>query len=208
MLTPIWLMGLAALTADRGALLASAVPGLRRAASVVAAALVCGFAVISALGLFDRLPLQRRYCGRTRPPCPGGVPGAGCPRRRRCRAHASGASGWYFTPYYDLHHNVPPYWPLSNGFREVAEQPARYVSHVIARRGAAAPLGFRELQRVGRSAIWRRVVDPPFTDEAFGYERRIHAAQPVTTPSAVARPRWCPRPRGRVRRVGPGAPGR
>ncbi len=157
----------------------------------MATALVCGFAVISALGLFDRLPLQRRYL---RPNI------ARSPAREAYRAlavradvvavlDASGASGWYLTPYYDLHHNVPLYWPLSNGFREVAEQPARYVSHVIARRGAAAPLGFRELQRVGRLVIWRRVVDPPFTDEAFGYERRIHALQPVTMPSAV-RPRW------------------
>ena len=191
MLTPIWLMGLAALTADGGALFASAVPGQRRAAPVVAAALVGGFAVISVLGLFDRLPLQRRYL---RPNI------ARSPAREAYRAlavrtdvvavlDASGASGWYLTPYYDLHHNVPLYWPLSNGFREVAEQPVHYASHVIARRGAAAPLGFRELQRVGRLVIWRRVVDPPFTDEPFGYERRIHALQPVTTPSAV-RPRW------------------
>ena len=61
MLTPIWLIGLAALTADRGALLASAVPRMRRAAPVVAGVLVAGFAVISVLGLVDRLPGERRY---------------------------------------------------------------------------------------------------------------------------------------------------
>jgi hypothetical protein len=102
---------------------------------------------------------------------------------------ASGASGWYLAPYYDLHHDVPLYWPLSHGYRAVVEQPARYASHVIAQPKAPAPSGFRQLQRVGGLVIWRRIVDPPFTDEAFGYERRIHALQPVATPPTVQR-RW------------------
>jgi len=191
MVTPVWLIGLAALTADRGALLAAAVPWTRRAAPAAAAILVGGFAVISALGLWDRLPWERRYL---RPNIARNT------AREAYRAlavrtdvtavlDASGASGWYLAPYYDLHHDVPLYWPLSHGYRAVVEQPARYASHVIAQPKAPAPSGFRQLQRVGGLVIWRRIVDPPFTDEAFGYERRIHALQPVATPPTVQR-RW------------------
>ena len=109
MLTPIWLIGLAALAADRGGLLAAAVPRMRRAAPAVAGVLVAGFAVISMLGLVDRLPGERRYL---RPNI------ARNPARDAYRAlavrgdviavlDASGASGWYSPPYYDLHHDVP-----------------------------------------------------------------------------------------------------
>ena len=191
MLTPIWLIGLAALAADRGGLLAAAVPRMRRVAPAVAGALVAGFAVVSMLGLVDRLPGERRYLR----PNIARNPARDAYRALAVRGNviavldASGASGWYRPPYYDLHHDVPLYWPLSNGYRAAAAEPARYASHVIARRRAPAPAGFRELERVGRLVIWRRVVDPPLTDEASGYERRIHALQPVATPPAVTR-RW------------------
>ena len=191
MLTPIWLIGLAALTADRGGLLAAAVPRMRRAAPAVAGVLVAGFAVISMLGLVDRLPGERRYL---RPNI------ARNPARDAYRAlavrddviavlDASGASGWYLTPYYDLHHDVPLYWPLSNGYRAVvaASGALRQPRDCPEAGGGAARVP--RARTGGRLVIWRRVVDPPFTGEASGYERRIHALQPVATPPAV-RPRW------------------
>jgi GPI mannosyltransferase 3 len=190
-LTPIWLIGLAVLASERGRVLAARLPALRRLAPEMAVALIAAFAVISPLGLFDRLPLERRYL---RPNIARDVVRDAY---RAVAAHddviavldASGASGWYLTPYYDLHHDVPLYWPLSNGFGTVTASPSQYVSHVIAPRAAAPPVGFREVERVGGLVIWRRRVDPPFTDEPFGYERRIHALQPVKTPPIVT-PRW------------------
>jgi len=174
--TPIWLIGLALLVAHRG----RAVP-----------AAIAGFALISALGLFDALPLERRYLR------PNLARNAAREAYRALAAHddvvavldASGWSGWYLTPYYDLHHDVPLYWPLSRGYEAVVAQPARYVSHVIAPGGSAPRSGFRELERVGSLVIWRRIVDPPVTNEVLGYERRIHALQPVKTPPRVT-PRW------------------
>jgi GPI mannosyltransferase 3 len=181
LLTPLWLIGLAALTADRG----------RRLAGTL---LIAGFAVLSALGLFNRLPYENRYVRRQI---------ASVPTREAYRvlaaerdvtavldASATDAdSPWFLTPYYDLHHDVPLYWPLSNGFREARSNPRRYVSHVITPAAEGAPLGFRELTRVGRLAIWRRVEDPPVTDTVFGWEPRIHALQPIPTPPRVL-PRW------------------
>jgi hypothetical protein len=177
LLVPIWLIGLAALTAGRRPL--------------AAAGLVAAFTIVSVLGLFDRLPLERRY---VRPNIARNVAREAY---RTVAAHddvvavldASGSSGWYLTPYYDLHHDVPLYWPLSRGYEEAIAQPTRYVSHVIAPDGPTPPGGFRELERVGSLVIWRRIVDPPFTNEVLGYERRIHALQPVKTPPRVMS-RW------------------
>jgi hypothetical protein len=189
LLTPLWLVGLAVLAAHPERVVGATPSG--RTAGGVAMALVILFAAISTGGLFHRLPYEstliRRHIARV-------------PAREAYRAlaerddvvavlDASGDSGWYRPPYYDLHHDVPVYWPISNGFQVVSAQPARFVSHVIAPRRAEAPLGFRELERVGPLVIWRRATDPPFTDEPFGYERRIHALQPVKTPPTVT-PRW------------------
>jgi GPI mannosyltransferase 3 len=189
LLTPIWLVGLAALAAHPERAIAALRSG--QAGRGVSFAFVALFAVISAGGLLYRLPYEntliRRHIARV-------------PVREAYRAlaqrndvvavlDASGDSGWYRPPYYDLHHDVPVYWPISNGFQVVAAQPSRFVSHVIAQRRAEAPLGFRELERVGPLVIWRRNTDPEFTDEPFGYERRIHALQPVKTPPTVV-PRW------------------
>jgi GPI mannosyltransferase 3 len=189
--TPVWLIGLAVLAAARGRVVAEQLPALRRFAPAVAGAAIGGFAVISALGLFDRLPLERGYLR------PNIARNVAREAYRALAAHddvvavldASGWSGWYLTPYYDLHHDVPLYWPLSRGYEAAVAQPTRYVSHVIAPGGSAPRSGFRELERVGSLVIWRRLVDPPFTNEVLGYERRIHALQPVKTPPRVT-PRW------------------
>ena len=179
LLTPLWLIGLAALVADRGRL----VSGL----------LVAGFTGASVLGLYNRLPLEGRYVRRhmareltreayralAREPDVVAV----------LDASARGDSSWYLTPYYDLHHQVPLYWPLSNGFQVVRSDPRRYVSHAITPAAEGAPPGFRELKRVGRLTIWRRVADPPTTEPVFGWEPRIHALQPIPTPPTVL-PRW------------------
>ena len=61
LLTPLWLIGLAALAAERGQLLAFALP---RAAPAVAALLVAGFSAVSLSGMFSRLPYENRYIGR------------------------------------------------------------------------------------------------------------------------------------------------
>jgi hypothetical protein len=175
--TPIWLIGLAALTAGRRPLAATG--------------LVAAFTIVSVLGLFDRLPLERRYLR------PNIARNVAREAYRALAAHddvvavldASGWSGWYLTPYYDLHHDVPLYWPLSRGYEEAMARPTRYVSHVIAPGGSTPRGGFRELERVGSLVIWRRIVDPPFTNEVLGYERRIHALQPVKIPPRVM-PRW------------------
>jgi GPI mannosyltransferase 3 len=189
LLTPIWLVGLAALAAHPERLIGATPSG--RPARGVAMALVAVFAAVSAGGLFHRLPYEstliRRHIAR--------VPARDAYRALAKRndvvavLDASGDSGWYRPPYYDLHHDVPVYWPISNGFQVVSAQPARFVSHVITSRRAEAPLGFHQLERVGPLVIWRRNTDPPFTDEPFGYERRIHALQPVKTPPTVM-PRW------------------
>jgi GPI mannosyltransferase 3 len=189
--TPVWLIGLAILAADRGRVVAEHLPALRRLAPAVAAAAVGSFAIISALGLFDRLPLERRYLR------PNIARNTAREAYRALATHddvvavldASGWSGWYLTPYYDLHHDVPLYWPLSRGYEQAMAQPARYASHVIAPGGSAPPAGFRELERIGGLTIWRRSVDPPSTGEVLGYERRIHALQPVQTLPRVT-PRW------------------
>jgi phosphatidylinositol glycan class B len=192
LLTPLWLIGLAALVADRGHLLARAAPRPARLAPAAAVVLTAGFIGVSVLGLDLRLPFEGRFVLRRHI--------ARVPTREAYRALAqqqdvvavldvSGNSGWYLPPYYDLHHNVPLYFPLSRGYRTAVDQPARYVSHVIAPRDAPPPQGFRELTRVRGLTIWRRIADPPNTDEVFGWEPRIHALQPIRTPPTV-RPRW------------------
>jgi GPI mannosyltransferase 3 len=180
LLTPLWLIGLAALTATRG--------------RVVGAMLIAGFASGSVLGLYNRLPYENRFIRRQIAPVP---------TREAYRVLAAQPdvvavldasatdrdSPWYLTPYYDLHHQVPLYWPLSNGFQVARSDPRRYVSHAITPGAEGAPPGFRELARVGRLTIWRRVVDPPSTEPVFGWAPRIHALQPIPTPPKVL-PRW------------------
>ena len=177
LLVPLWLIGLAALTAAR------------RPAG--AAVLGAAFTVVSVLGLFDRLPFERQYLRPNVAPNVAREAYRALALERDVMAvlDASGSSGWYLAPYYDLHHDVPLYWPLSRGFAEVSAAPSRYVSHVITPRRSAAPGGFRELKRVRGLTIWRRISDPPFSPEPLDYERRIHALQPVKALPRVT-PRW------------------
>jgi len=180
LLTPLWLIGLAALAG--------------RVPPSAATMLVGAFAIASGLGLYNRLPFDDRYSRRHI---------ARVPTREAYRALAAqpgvvavldlsdtdGDSSWYLTPYYDLHHDVPLYWPLSNGFRVVRDDPGRYVSHVIAPAADRPPPGFRALTRVGRLAIWRREMDLAETPVLFGYDRRIAALQPIRALPRVT-PRW------------------
>jgi hypothetical protein len=193
LLTPLWLIGLAALVADRGRLLAAALPRLARIAPVLEPVLFAGLMGASALGLYDRLPYENRFVFRRH-----------MSRDQTREAYrtlarepdvvavldASGNDGWYLPPYYDLHHDVPLYFPLTDGFDTVRADPARYVSHVIAPAAAGPPAsGFRAVKRVRRLTIWRRVTDPAVTIEPPGYDRRIAALQPIRTPPKVT-PRW------------------
>ena len=98
-------------------------------------------------------------------------------------------SPWYLPPYYDLHHDVPLYWPLGNGFRVVRDAPALYVSHAITTAAEGPPPGFRALKRVGRLVISRREHDPSETPVLYGYDRRIAALQPISGQPRVT-PRW------------------
>lgn len=194
LLTPLWLIGLAALAADRGRLLAGALPRLARVAPAAAALVMAGFAAASVLGLYNRLPYDNRYARRHIAPVPTREAYRTLAAERDVvgvldLSDVDGDSSWYLTPYYDLHHDVPLYWPLSNGFREVRSDPRRYVSHVITPPAAGAPPGFRALARVGRLTIWTRVDDSPPVETVSGWEPRIHALQPIRTPPRVL-PRW------------------
>ena len=191
LVVPLWLIGLAALVADGERLFSKVLPRARRLLPALRPLVMAGFVVVSVLGLFDRLPFSRGYTN---------------PHLRRDQTRAayraiaeerdvvavldlSGSSGWFLTPYYDLHHDVPLYYRLVTGYREARLNPRRYASHVIMPSENAGPSGFRALKRVGRLTIWRRIADPPFTDEPLGYEPRIAALQPVPTPPTVT-PRW------------------
>ena len=172
----------------------SSPPRCRAWRAAVAALLVAGFFAVSLFGMYSRLPYENRYIRRQI---------ARVPTREVYRALAAergvtavldasatdGDSPWYLAPYYDLHHDVPLYWPLSNGFRTVRADPRRYMSHVITPAPEGAPPGFRELTRVGRLTIWRRVDDSLVTDIVPGWEPRIHALQPIPWPPTVL-PRW------------------
>jgi phosphatidylinositol glycan class B len=180
LLTPLWLIGLAALAS--------------RFNRVAAAVLVAAFAAASVLGLFNRLPYQNRYIRRQV---------ARVNTREAYRVLAAEhdvvavldasatdrSSPWYLPPYYDLHHDVPLYWPLGSGFDAVRDMPATYVSHAITTAVAGPPPGFRVLRRVGRLVISRREHDPPETPVLYGYDRRIPSLQPISEEPIVT-PRW------------------
>ena len=177
LVTPLWLMGLAVLAERHGRLL-----------------IVAAFTLVSVLGLDNRLPRENRYSRQHL---------ARVQTREAYRAVAAerdvvavldvsatdSSSPWYLTPYYDLHHDVPLYWPLSNGFTEVRSNPRRYASHVIAPAADGAPDGYRALKRVGRLMIWRRISDPPASEAPRGYDRRIARLQPIDALPIVT-PRW------------------
>ena len=180
LLTPLWLVGLAAFTA--------------RSDRVTGAVVVAAFIAASGLGLYNRLPYQNRFM-RTQQ--------ARVTTREAYRALAAERdvtavldasatdrdSPWYLPPYYDLHHDVPLYWPLDRGFQTVRDAPARYVSHAITTAAEGPPPGFRALKRVGRLVLSRREMDPPETPVLYGYDRRIAALQPISGQPRVI-PRW------------------
>lgn len=181
LLTPLWLIGLAALAAQHGRLAGRL-------------AVLAAFTAASVFGLSNRLPRENRYSRQHI---------ARVQTREAYRAVAEerdvvavldvsatdGDSPWFLTPYYDLHHDVPLYWPLSNGFAEARSNPRRYASHVIAPAANGAPDGYRAVKRVGRLMIWRRISDPPGLEVPRGYDRRIALLQPIDALPIVT-PRW------------------
>ena len=177
LLTPLWLMGLAALAAQHGRLL-----------------IVAAFTAASVLGLDNRLPRENRYSRQhiARVQTREAYRAVAAERDVVAVLDASATdpdSPWYLTPYYDLHHDVPLYWPLSNGFNEVRSNPRRYASHVIAPAADGAPDGYRAVKRVGSLMIWRRISDPPESSVPRGYDRRIALLQPISALPIVT-PRW------------------
>ena len=177
LLSPLWLMGLAALAARHGRLV-----------------LVAAFAVASVFGLGNRLPRENRYSRQhiARVQTREAYRAVAQERDVVAVLDASATdrdSPWYLTPYYDLHHDVPLYWPLSTGFAEARSNPRRYASHVIAPAADGAPDGYRAVKRVGSLMIWRRMSDPPQSDVPRGYDRRIALLQPIDALPIVT-PRW------------------
>jgi phosphatidylinositol glycan class B len=189
-LIPLWLLGLAAFAANRGELLAAAVPRAARIAPWMARGVVGGFAVISALGLFNLLPFESRVL-------PDSIARSDARRAYRALARSedmvavldlTGSDPWSLAPYYDLHRDVPIYWPLSTGFETVRQDPQRYASHVMARASFDPPEGFHASMRVGHVVIWRRVADPPVTVPPPEYTTRIRPQPRVGLPTV--NPRW------------------
>ena len=177
LVTPLWLLGLAALAA-------------RHARLVIVAA----FTAASVSGLFNRLPRENRYSRQhiARVQTREAYRAVAAERDVVAVLDASATdrdSPWYLTPYYDLHHDVPLYWPLSNGFDEVRSNPRRYASHVIAPAADGALDGYRAVKRVGTLMIWRRISDPPGLEVPRGYDRRIALLQPISALPIVT-PRW------------------
>ena len=189
-LIPVWLLGLAVLAANRGERLALALPRTARLAPAAAGVLIVAFAVISALGLFNLLPFESRVMSAS-------ITRNNARRAYRALANAddmvavldlTGADPWSLAPYYDLHRDVPIYWPLSDGFETVRQNPGRYASHVMARASLNGPDGFRTLVTVGDVVIWRRLADPPLTTPPPEYTTRIRPRPSIGPPTV--NPRW------------------
>jgi hypothetical protein len=193
-LIPIWLIGLAVLVSNRGELLAQTVPHARRLAPWVSRGMIAAFCAISVLGLLNRLPLENRVSS---------------PNIARNDARAAyreladlndvaavvdlleqdESNPWNLAPYYDLHHDVPIYWPLAvSGFGTAKADPKRYASHVLVRTASPGPEGFRPLKTIGTVTIWRRRTDPPSTLPPPEYTN-LMGGHPVPT-APIVNPRW------------------
>jgi hypothetical protein len=190
-LVPLWLLGLAALSANRGELIAKTVPRAVALAPWLARGVIAGFFAISALGLFNVLPFQNRVL-------PANIARNDARQAYRTLAgdddvvavlDLSEVQPYSLAPYYDLHHDVPVYWPLSDGFITARQDPERYASHVLTPASANGPSGFRRLTSVGEVTIWRRTAGPPATFPPPEYSSRISALQPIPTAPTV-NPRW------------------
>jgi GPI mannosyltransferase 3 len=189
-LIPLWLLGLAALAANRGELIARNVPSAAPIAPWLARGLLTGFVVISALGLFNALPSDTRVV-------PAHIARSDARQAYRTLADAedliavldlTGTVWWSLAPYYDLHRNVPLYWPAGDGFKTAQANPERYVSHVLTPESREAPAGFRRLTTVGEVAIWRRIADPPSTVPPTDYSTRLAGQPRIGRPTV--NPRW------------------
>ena len=189
-LIPLWLLGLAALAASRGELVARTAPRLAGAAPWLGRGLIASFFVISALGLFNYLPFENRVLAANL---------ARNDARRTYRALAgaedlvalldlSGVDPWSLAPYYDLHRNVPVYWSAGEGFDTAKQDPQRYASHVLTPASMQGPAGFFRLTRIGDVTVWRRRADPLSTIPAADYTNRT-LMRPIPEMPSV-NPRW------------------
>jgi hypothetical protein len=194
-LVPLWLIGVATVTADHGLLLAQRAPRLAALAPTASRILTLSVFAISFFGLFRLLPYQHNI-----------VPAA-FERNYTREAYRSlalqgdveavldlsGVGYGRLAPYYDLHHNVPLYRGASYsipGFDAAVADPQIYASHVLLKTGASEPQGFRRLKTVGDIAIWRRVMDPASTPIAPGYQGRLETPQHLNGVLNVVSPRW------------------
>jgi hypothetical protein len=191
LLIPLWLIGLAVLLGGGDDPAGATMRGFHRGVSMLSPLVVVAFFVVSAVGLLDRLPFARGFTNRhlRRDYTRQAYRLLATERDVVAVLDISGSNGWYLTPYYDLHQNVPLYYRLVNGYQTVRLDPRRYVSHAILPAADPGPPGFRPLRRIGPLEIWRRVADPRFTPEPDGYEPRVALLQPVPTPPTVT-PRW------------------
>jgi hypothetical protein len=191
LLIPLWLIGLAAVVDTYSHRIAGTVPRSPHVESWLRRAAIVLVVVVSAFGLFNRLPNQDYLMQ----PVIARNDVRDAYRRLAddtdvfALLDVSGSEPWFLAPYYDLHHDVPLYLPLNDGFSAAKGDPERYASHVVANAGAPAPKGFRRLETVGEVAIWRRITDPAVTVPPIGYTSRISALRPVRHAPTVT-PRW------------------
>ena len=190
LLTPLWLIGLAALAADRGQLLAAA---LSRVAPAVAALLVAGFSAVSLFGMYSRLPYENRFIRRqiARVPTREAYRALAAERDVMAVLDASATDGDSPWSSGALLRSAPRRGAVLAAEQRLPEGASRSAPLREPRDHAGpkgAPPGFQELTRVGRLTIWRRV-DDSLTDIVPGWEPRIHALQPIPTPPTVL-PRW------------------
>ncbi len=189
-LTPLWLMGLAALLADRGRLLRVTLEAVFARVKALSAAIapevlaarlapvaLGSVLVLSGIGLFRELPKQYQVT----PSYIGNDFFRDAYRAFALEPDVTGVidltGGAHFPLFWDLHHNVPLYygsdWRIGGGFTEASRDPARYASHMLTKAGDPAPAGFRAYKTIGPLVAWRRTVDPPVTPRAVGYSRAL-----------------------------------
>jgi nitroreductase len=187
-LSPLYLIGLAALVANNGGRLRGLAPSLARHAPVAGRAMIVAFAALSVIGMgtvigiglgSHRNDIRLAYRMLSRRADVRGV------------IDDSGANWWDTGGYYDLHQPAPLYrpdLPLTNIAR-VRRSPALFASHWLTPATAAGPEGYVLLQRIGKIAIWRRRHDPPQTMVAPGYSTKA----PTPFDSAAIPPKVTPR---------------
>jgi GPI mannosyltransferase 3 len=179
-MAPLWLIGLAAIVGRLGS-------------GRMAAAWMTGIAIVSTLGLFRLLPLERRVY-----PLPlaahSDVRRAYLELSRRGDVtglvDASGANWGATGGYYDFGQPAPIYRPdiPATLYRRAVRAPGLYADYWLAKAGARPPAGFGEPERIGALVLWRRhgpageVVTPP------GYSTRLPDFAVTRRPPKGARP--------------------